>query len=94
MPRYVLSNGAKNDLLAIARYGDKTYGLARSDAHRDTLIKHFELLAETPLIFQAVDHIRPGYRRSVCQNQVIYYRIKPFGEEIMRVLGRQYFGDH
>ena len=38
-------------------------------------LNHFEQLAENPWLYQAVDDIREGYRRSVCGVDSIYYRI-------------------
>ena len=46
-------------------------------------------IAESPYLSQAVDHIREGYRRSVCGKHSIYYRITEQGAENMRVLGPQ-----
>ncbi len=89
MPDYLLSKMAVQDLLAIAEYGDKNYGIEKSSLYRDRLKKRFELLAQEPFLFPAVDHIYVGYRRSVFEKSSIYYRIKNDRVEIMRVLGRQ-----
>jgi toxin ParE1/3/4 len=40
-------------------------------------------------MFPAVDHIREGYRRSVCGKHSIYFRLADNGLEIMRILGQQ-----
>lgn len=37
----------------------------------------------------AVDDIRPGYRRSVCGVDSIYYRVVGDVVEIIRILGQQ-----
>ena len=66
MARYRLSNIAKEDLISIARWGDERHGIERSHQYRDDLKAHFMFLAENPLLYPAVDHIRSGYRRSVC----------------------------
>ena len=47
------------------------------------------VIAKTPLLYPSVDHIRKGYRRSVCGVHSIYYRIQEEHIEIMRVLGRE-----
>ena len=47
------------------------------------------MLAEHPLFYPAVDHIRPGYRRSVCGVHSIFYRIDGENVEIMRILKKQ-----
>lgn len=92
MTGYRLSNEARSDLISIARYGDEHFGVAQSDRYRDRLIRHFELLAEQPLLFPAVEHIRPGYRRSVCGAHAVYFRVTTTGVEVMRLIGRQDFG--
>lgn len=89
MADYRLSQEAREDLMAIAIYGDENFGVAQSDKYRDQLKLHFELLARQPELFSAVDYIRPGYRRSVCGKHSIYYQIENNGVEIIRVLGRQ-----
>lgn len=94
MPRYRLSELAKQDLIAIARYGDENFGTRQSDSYRDRLKKRFSLLAQQPMLFPAVDHIRAGYRRSVCGGHSIYYRINDDRVEIMRILGRQDHDKH
>ena len=42
-----------------------------------------------PYLYQAVDYIREGYRRSVCGVDSIYYRVAGDTVEIMNILGRQ-----
>lgn len=49
----------------------------------------FEKIAEQPYLYQAVDHIRAGYRHSVCGIDTIYYRIEGDTVEIMNILGQQ-----
>lgn len=53
----------------------------------------FAFLAEQPHLYPAVDHIRPGYRRSVCGVHSIYYRVAEDGIEIVRILKHQNLGD-
>ena len=40
-------------------------------------------------LYPVVDHIRPGYRRSVCGAHLIYYRIDAQSVEIVRILKHQ-----
>lgn len=91
MSGYKLSGEARSDLIEIASYGDKHFGVAQSDRYRDQLTQHFALLAGQPLLFPAVEHIRTGYRRSVCGSHAVYYRVTDDGVEIMRLIGRQDF---
>ncbi|GJL83072.1 MAG: hypothetical protein DHS20C01_27060 [marine bacterium B5-7] len=53
------------------------------------MFERFEQLAEKPLLYQAVDEYRKGYRRSVCGVDSIYYRIDGDTVEIMAIIGRQ-----
>lgn len=89
MARYCLNNIAKEDLLAIARWGDEHHGVERSNQYRDDLKAHFVFLAENPLLYPAVEHIRSGYRRSVCGVHSVYYRINGDIVEIMSILRAQ-----
>jgi len=89
MPSYRLSLAAKQDLMNIAAHGDEHFGTAQSDRYGDMLTQRFAQLAAQPMLYAAVDHIRPGYRRSVCGVHSIYYRIDGDTVEIMRILGRQ-----
>lgn len=84
-----LSQAAKLDLITIAQYGDENFGIKKSNEYRKQLSRHFLLLAKQPYLFQAVDHIRPGYRRSICGVHAIYCRVGNDGVEIMRILGQQ-----
>jgi toxin ParE1/3/4 len=89
MAKYRLSKAAEEDLINIAQYGDDQFGVAQSDMYREELKRRFSVLAESPELFASVDHIRVGYRRSVCGVHSIYYHIEGQDVEIVRVLGRQ-----
>ncbi len=89
MGKYSLSEAAENDLRALYRYGVLTFGLAVADRYYDGLIERFEEIAEHPRLYQTVDAIRPGYRRSVCNVHSLYYRETPEGVMIMRILRGQ-----
>ena len=75
MGNYRLSENAKADLTRIYRRGLREYGEAQADEYYQAFFERFEQLAEKPLLYQAVDDILPGYRRSVCGSDSIYYRI-------------------
>ncbi len=89
MPNYRLAGAAKGDLDGIARYGDVNFGPEASDTYRDKLKAHFAWLAGQPYLYPAVDHIREGYRRSVCGVHAVYFRVAGDGVEIMRILRHQ-----
>ena len=91
MGNYKLTEDAKEDLRYIYRYGVKEFGESQADFYYDTLFKHFEKIADNPYLYQAVDHIRKGYRRSVCGVDSIFYRVVDDTVEIISILGRQDF---
>lgn len=68
------------------------FGERQAESYYEALIQRFEVIADTPYSYPAVDHIREGYRRSVCGVDSIYYRMNNNIPEIMRVLGRQHAG--
>ncbi len=89
MGNYRLSENAKADLTRIYRRGLREYGEAQADKYYHAFFERFEQLAEQPLLYQAVDDILPGYRRSVCGSDSIYYRIDGETVEIMAIIGKQ-----
>ncbi|MEQ8926193.1 MAG: type II toxin-antitoxin system RelE/ParE family toxin [Fulvivirga sp.] len=89
MANYRLSNVAKEDLIRIHHYGTTRFGAPQADKYFDSFFKYFEIIAQRPYSFEAVDFIRPGYRRCVCGSDSIYYRVKDEVIEIMTIIGRQ-----
>lgn len=89
MIKYKLSNEAKEDLIRIHQYGIKTFGMNQADKYFDSFFDHFEIIAKRHLSFEAVDFIKPGYRRCVCGVDTIYFRIADDVVEIMTIIGRQ-----
>jgi toxin ParE1/3/4 len=90
---YRISEDAKADLNRIYRRGVRDHGEAQADRYFDAFFQRFEHLARQPSLYQAVDDIRPGYRRSVCGVDSIYYRVVDDIVEIMRILGQQDVGE-
>ncbi len=89
MSKYRLSNVAKEDLIRIHHFGVKRFGVAQADKYFETFFKYFDLIAEQPYTFEAVDFIKPGYRRCVCGSYSIYYRVENNIVEIMTIIGKQ-----
>jgi toxin ParE1/3/4 len=86
---YKLSKKARVDLKRIWLYGVRTHGNQRAVQYHQGMLDRFAQIAEQPYLYQAVDHIRAGYRRSVYGADNIYYRINGDIVEIMAVLGHQ-----
>jgi len=76
MGTYRLSDAAEDDLVGIHQYGARQWGIEQADHYFWQLFEHFDVLAANPLLYNAVDHIRKGYRRSVFGAHSIYYRIE------------------
>ncbi|MEM1406731.1 MAG: type II toxin-antitoxin system RelE/ParE family toxin [Bacteroidota bacterium] len=89
MANYRLSNTAKEDLIRIHHFGISRFGIDQADKYFDSFFKYFDIIAQRPYAFEAVNFIKPGYRRCVCGSDSIYYRIKDEVVEIMTIIGRQ-----
>ena len=89
MADYRLSNQAKEDLIRIHQYGMKKFGETQADKYIDSLFEYFDIIADRPFSFEAVDYIKTGYRRCVCGPDSIFYRINEGAVEIMATIGRQ-----
>ncbi|WP_415811883.1 type II toxin-antitoxin system RelE/ParE family toxin [Litorimonas haliclonae] len=89
MASYRLAKSADLDFEQIFEYGIDTFGVKTAVSYQNRLLKHFDELAKQPLLYQAVNDVRQGYRRSVCGVHAIYYRIDPEEIVIVRILGRQ-----
>ncbi|SFF80357.1 MULTISPECIES: type II toxin-antitoxin system RelE/ParE family toxin [Salegentibacter] len=89
MSKYRLSNVAKEDLIRIHQFGVQRFGVTHADICFEIFFEYFELIAEQPFSFEAVDFIKPGYRRCVCGVDSIYYRIENDIVEIMAIIGKQ-----
>ncbi len=89
MGSFKLTTAAKADLTRIYRRGLHAYGEKQADKYYNAFFDRFEQIAQQPFLYPAVDTIRPGYRRSVCGVESIYYRIKTETVEIMAIIGRQ-----
>lgn len=93
MGSYKLTWQARDDLKRIWLYGVTKHGEQKADQYHRGLLERLEQIAEQPYLYQAVDYIREGYRRSVYGTESIYYRINGDMVEIMAILGRQDTGD-
>ena len=89
MANYKLNEEAKDDLKRIYRYGFENFGETRADAYYMALFARFDEIADNPYSYPSAEHIKPGYRRSVCGVDVIYYKVVDGVPMMMRVLGRQ-----
>ncbi|MEM5492556.1 type II toxin-antitoxin system RelE/ParE family toxin [Hoeflea sp. AS16] len=89
MARYRLTKAADQDFERIFEFGIDQFGLAQALDYQNGMKQRFDKLAVQPNLYQAIDHIRQGYRRSVYQAHSIYYRIDDELILIVRILGRE-----
>ena len=89
MATYRLTEDAKADLIRIYQRGLREFGEDQADDYYEAFFDRFELLAERPLSYPAVDDIMVGYRRSVCGSDSIYYQTRGETVEIMANIGQQ-----
>ncbi len=89
MAKYRLSNEAKGDLIRIHQFGVERFGIRQADKYFNTFFEYFEIIARQPQSFEAVEFIKPGYRRCSCGSDTIYFRISPNDGmvEIMTIIG-------
>lgn len=88
--KYILSDAAYADLIAIADFGDENFGIKKSDEYQAKLKTRFAKIAMMPLLYPEVDEIRKNYRRSVFLSHAIYFRILDNKTvEISRIIGQQ-----
>jgi toxin ParE1/3/4 len=86
MSTFRLTHAAKQDLLSIGRYTQKTWGIEQRNRYLAMLDGCFHLLAQEPQKGRACDEIRPGYRKYHAGRHLIFYREAERQIEIIRIL--------
>ena len=89
MDSYILTTEAKEDLIRIYHYGLRTFGEKQADKYYDSFFKYFDIIVERPYSFEAVNSIKPGYRRCVCGSESIFFKIGENTIEIIAIVGKQ-----
>lgn len=72
MATYRLSRAADRDFENIFEFGLDRFGLEQATNYANGMIAQFDKVARHPGQYQAVDHLRTGYRRSVYRAHAIY----------------------
>lgn len=87
MAEFRLAPKAEDDLEDIWLFGFGKWGQLQADKYAGELhAKFVALAAAAPAAGVPCDHIKPGYRRSFVGRHHIYFRNKPYGIDIMRIL--------
>jgi toxin ParE1/3/4 len=74
MGTFILTQKAKEDLLAIGRYTRKQWGKAQQRRYLIQLDSAFHDLADKPGLGRACDDVREGYFKYGVGKHVIFYR--------------------
>lgn len=95
MSAYALSEEADRDIERIIRDSAQRWGWDQAERYVAGLHEAFETLARFPELGRPIDSVRPGYRRLEHASHSVFYRQKPGGVLIVRVLhGRMLPGRH
>ncbi|ODT84895.1 MAG: plasmid stabilization protein ParE [Nitrosomonadales bacterium SCN 54-20] len=96
MGTFILTQKARDDLLAIGRYTRKQWGKAQQRRYLTQLDSAFHDLADKPGLGQTCDDIREGYVKYRVGKHVIFYRYtEKEWIEIIRILhGRMDIEQH
>ncbi|MEO9516436.1 MAG: type II toxin-antitoxin system RelE/ParE family toxin [Paracoccaceae bacterium] len=84
-----ITNVADQDLDDAYAEGFKSWGVGQADRYYDGILSRFERICENPMMYQAADDVREGYRRSVYEKHSIYYVIDGDTVEVRAVVKRQ-----
>lgn len=87
MPPFKLSKKAKDDLVGIARYTEKTWGREQRRLYLKKLDSMFYTLADNHELGSPCDDVRAGYIKKQVGSHLIFYRFGTTSKiEIIRVL--------
>ncbi len=86
MSPFRLTELAKQDLLSIGRYTQKTWGTEQRNRYLTMLDDCFQILARNPYKGRACDEISPGYRQYHIGRHLIFYRETDEYIDIIRIL--------
>lgn len=87
--RHHLNQATDADLERLNEWGIDRFGVNAADEYYEGLIARLVQIADTPQLWQEVDHIRAGYRRFVYVANSIYFQVEASGVLIVRIHGRE-----
>jgi toxin ParE1/3/4 len=86
MVNFQLTELAKQDLRAIGRYTQTTWGREQRNTYLAKIDAAFQLLAVEPQLGKSCDDLRAGYRKYPVGQHLIFYRQSADRLEIIRIL--------
>lgn len=92
MSRFTLSPRAQADIEEIWDYTETRWGRDQAEIYVRQIKTAIENLAADPNRGRPCDDVRAGYRKYPVGSHVLFYRVRPDGVDIVRVLhGRMDF---
>jgi toxin ParE1/3/4 len=89
LPKFSVSKAAQADLRSITRYTFEKWGAAQAAKYSLAQRNCFQKLANSPGMGRECASISSGLRRHEQGKHVVFYRLKPGGIRIVRVLHQQ-----
>lgn len=87
---FLLTHAAKFDLKNIALYTQKEWGKKQRNFYIKQFDDAFHMLADTPLVGKACDHIKVGYKKFPVGSHLIFYKEGTISSiEIIRILHKR-----
>jgi len=74
MSSFTLTNAAKNDLKAIAKFSEQRWGYSQRTIYIKQFDDSFHMLSETPSVGKDCNYIKRGYRKFPQGSRIIFYR--------------------
>lgn len=95
MTGYRLSPLAQADLDEIFDYTVEQWGVRQAETYVRLIYEAVETVAATPTVARSCEDVLAGYWRYPVGSHVIFFRPKPYGIDVMRILhGRMDFERH
>ena len=90
MERFYLTNEAKRDLITIAEYTQRKWGVEQRNVYIKQMDDAFHLIGDNPELGVACDYIQQGYKKFPQGSHLIFYRktTKPY-IKIIRILHKR-----
>lgn len=94
MAKYRLSKRADNDLVEIAEYTIREFGIEQARHYRDALEVCFSTLADNPLMGHSAEQFAPQLRRFEHESHIVFYMPEDVGVLVVRILHERLDVDH
>jgi toxin ParE1/3/4 len=86
---FTVAPRARRDLQGAWIYSRDHWGLRHANSYVRDLSAIIQWIADNPMLGQACDDVRPGYRRHPAGSHVLFYEIRDNDVVIIRVLHQQ-----